>query len=783
MKNSVLLVFVVLISGLLFAQTPKQKIIDRTFVDFQLEQSIRINDHIYSIGTNNASQETYSALIKQDLDLNTEWIKLVYRGFFIPDKFQRLSHMVKTDDDNLIIGGSNGTFIDAASWIMKVDTLGNILWETDIRPNPFHEVRFTINNPQDGALIINREPPLGPNNITLFNLDSNGDSLWTRRLVSQNNLSLVSREGYLRSDDHFIHFIHEGGRAGHIELDPNGNLLDYVQYEEQGGARYLQVNAVYYEANNAYIAGRMLPGSKAAIMKLDDNMNILWAKEYPELTAFTGIRRAPNGKFIANGINTSGVYNNLATVVRLDQNCDPIKGFAYGQIPGSHTIPYHMIELDDHYLFTGYRIEQGWTTSYQIITDTLLNSSSCYQRSFDVSKVDINLVANISGIDYNQLGNEIVVYGPSADASNFFNGSFSEFEINQNLENSYTQIGDDCGGSCNGSINVTTIGGNGPYTYEWSDGQVGNEATGLCSGDELILLTGDQLGCFEYDTLVVDIETPVTPICLITVDTSSTNNEVIWEKPLSDALEGFTIYRETGGNYSAVGYVPYDSLSKFVDNTNGVNPNITSYRYKISTLDTCGNESVLSDFHESIHLTINQGAGGQANLIWDNYEGIPFSYNRIWKDSLGDGNWQLKDSVSSNIFTWTDPYLPDNNTNYFIEVLSPKCTSTKAVDHNSTRSNQTTIFGPPNDDDLSVNGAVENTIVIYPNPFNGHFTVKISDVNNAHLEVYSISGQLAFSTSLYEKSTLIELSDLDKGIYLVKVVSGTNVFSKKVVKR
>lgn len=774
-------IFCALVLNFTFGQTEKQKIIDRTFVELSIIQSIEIDGYIYSIGHHTANEEYYGALIKQDLDLNVIWFKYAYRGFFIPDKFQATSHMIETQDGNLIIAGANGSIFDASTWIMKVDVNGNILWEKDLDAFAFHEGAFTIPNNGDGALIVSREPPGGPNNVTFVNVDIAGDSLWTRRAQSQSGLSVASREGYLKQDGNFVHFIHEGGKAGHLEIDANGNLINYKEYVELGTSRYLQVNAVYYEPGAAYIAGRM-SGSSAAIMKIDDNFNILWAKEYPELTAFTGIQKVSNGEFIANGINTSGVYNNLATSVRLDANCDPILGYAYGQIPGYHTIPFHVIELNDKYLFSGFRVEQGWNSGYQIITDLNLNSNSCYQRNFPVSVVSVDLISNFVDIDFYSYRNEINSYGTPSESSGFYQTSYSEFEINSIITSNFEVTGDDCGGQCNGTAEASTIGGNSPYSYEWSNGQTGSVATDLCAGDEVILLTGDQLGCFIYDTINIEIETPVTELCLITVDSSSAKNEIVWTKPVSNTIDGFTIYRESGSSYSAVGYVPYNDLSKFIDNTNGVNPNITSYRYKLSTIDTCGYESELSEYHETIHLTVNQGTGGQANLIWDNYEGLVYSYNRIWKDSLGDDNWVLKDSVSGNIFTWSDPDLPGPNSDYRIEVLSPyTCTSTKAIDHNSTRSNKSTIAGGQ-----STSGINDHDLVYYqvfPNPFSEFINLRLNHHSEAILKIFNVQGQEIKNYLINDNASIIELSDLENGVYLIHLELDSQVFKQQLIKR
>ena len=213
--------------------------------------------------------------------------------------------------------------------------------------------------------------------------------------------------------------------------------------------------------------------------------------------------------------------------------------------------------------------------------------------------------------------------------------------------------------------------------------------------------TYDSTGIYTYignncDTInVLDLkitDIPTDPICIVTVDSTSTKNKIVWNKILSNSILSYNVYRELGtNNYVQIGNVPYDSLSQFVDTTNGINPNVTSYRYKISVIDSCNIERELSDFHETIHLTSNLGANGEINLSWDPYEGFPFSFYRILRDSTFSGNFEVLDSVSANNTTYTDFFPPLVGGNYLVEVLAPyNCSPTKTA-INSSRSNTGTI--------------------------------------------------------------------------------------------
>jgi fibronectin type 3 domain-containing protein len=183
-------------------------------------------------------------------------------------------------------------------------------------------------------------------------------------------------------------------------------------------------------------------------------------------------------------------------------------------------------------------------------------------------------------------------------------------------------------------------------------------------------------------------EKPETPsICIVTVDTTTNNNEIIWEKPFATDIDYYNIYREStqSGVYQKIGERQYTEESVFVD----VNSNAKqrSYRYKLSAVNTCGVESELSELHKTMHLTINLGTSGNINLIWDHYEGFKINTYYIYRYTPETG-WVKHDSIASNLTSYTDFDAPLENLQYMIEIVHPYgCTATKAVNRNTSRSN------------------------------------------------------------------------------------------------
>ena len=86
-------------------------------------------------------------------------------------------------------------------------------------------------------------------------------------------------------------------------------------------------------------------------------------------------------------------------------------------------------------------------------------------------------------------------------------------------------------------------------------------------------------------------------------------------------------------------------------------------------------------------------------------------------------------------------------------------------------------------DDFGINESGNEPIVIYPNPFVHEIIVKgISE--NSLVELYGIEGTRLFSKiyTQVDETERIELNHLTNGVYLIRVISETEIYSRKIVK-
>ncbi len=339
----------------------------------------------------------------------------------------------------------------------------------------------------------------------------------------------------------------------------------------------------------------------------------------------------------------------------------------------------------------------------------------------------------------------------------------------------------ECGLS-NGASGVTPSGGTLPYSILWWGTAITNDTiTGLDFGQAGVNVV-DENGCLLRDSIDVSTTTLGNEECLVSVSASN-QNKIVWEKPIASNISGYNIYRNIAGSYAQIAFHPYDSLSEYTDVTFGVDPNITSYRYKVSVVDTCGFESGLSFYHETIHLTANLGVGGEVNLIWDDYEGASFNSYNIMLDSTGTGNYNLVASVSAGSFTYTHLTPPQDSAEYIIEVvLDSTCTSTQKANHNSTRSNKGKVQSS------SVAANINNIILensnIYPNPTKDVVNIELRGAKEWSYQVFNVVGELIYEqNSIVAENDNINVKDWSDGIYIAKIQLGKQTINKKIVKQ
>lgn len=341
-----------------------------------------------------------------------------------------------------------------------------------------------------------------------------------------------------------------------------------------------------------------------------------------------------------------------------------------------------------------------------------------------------------------------------------------------------------CGNS-DGSIDIEIDPtGDTPSFYEWSNGTTAEDLTGLPEGNYTLTFT-DQAGCTNYLTVKLTNQKPYQPsVCLLTVDTSLIYNMVVWEKDITQNIAGYNIYRETSvyGEFEKVATRPYTLESFFQDNA--ASPVDRSWRYYITTFDACGGESYGSFIHKTIHVVANTSNGVDYTLNWDNYEGIAYSTIDLFRFDNVNGWVVAADDLpyGTNTFDDTPPVI--GGLDYMVSFnLTDPCTSSKAQDHNSSRSNKTASVFSGGGSTVQVEDEDLGIISIYPNPANEMLTLHVDNPELFQVyEITDLNGRVVASGSILAHNTQINLSEIQSGVYLIRLVSEDKIVVNKFVK-
>ncbi|MCK9401677.1 MAG: T9SS type A sorting domain-containing protein [Bacteroidales bacterium] len=316
-------------------------------------------------------------------------------------------------------------------------------------------------------------------------------------------------------------------------------------------------------------------------------------------------------------------------------------------------------------------------------------------------------------------------------------------------------------------------------SYEWITPDISSNQCLIRVSDYYLDFVSDTSNVFSILTY------PETPICMVSVDSTTNYNVIVWEKPVSSLIDKFIVYKESdeAGIYEPIGIVNYSDLAVFTD-TNS-NPNMKSYRYELGFEDADGHIFPAGDLHQTIHLSINQGVGNSWNLIWTDYIGFDVATYNIYRKTDVSGYNQIA-TISASFNSYTDLEAPVGNVYYIVEVINPAgCNPVnRSTDYGSSYSNVATnnvlgVSDPENDVMVS----------IYPNPANERLNIRTGETlkGNTRIELSDLLGKIVYADEISgmrtNSSYFINTTDFKDGLYVLKVSSESGSISKKIVIR
>ncbi|MCF8298273.1 MAG: T9SS type A sorting domain-containing protein [Saprospiraceae bacterium] len=579
------------------------------------------------------------------------------------------------------VSSQKGYVVGDAGKIL-VTTNGGTNWSITTLTTPFALEDVYFNNPDSGIIVGNY------NNGGYFIVTFNGGTSWNQdgpvpgtefRSVQQTNDTTAVTVGYMSGSSTAV--------IGKITLN--------TTYTIKGNLGGNQFNNVHFPSTTGYVCGN------TGIMFKSTNSGDSWS--YLTGTSGLGSNNIYSIYFVNDTIGFAGSAGKIFRTINGASSW--VQQYNSGT---SNFKNIHFVDDVNGYACGGLKVLKTSSAGVNLTISTT-----------DTSVVCSDTVLLITNTSYSGTGSLVYTWSPTSSlccptinspnayptTTTTYYVTVTDGVISANDSVTVTVLdlplnaGTDTSTYCKEGIQLNaSVSGITGVNYSWSpSGSLNNTLIHNPVSTPTMLtkyfVTATRSVCSAIDSVEVDvIPLPTDSICLVSVDDSLNKNLVIFERNVVGNIDYYKIYRESNvsGIYDSIGIVPADSAGLFIDTAS--NPAVQAESYKISIVDSCGFESVMSDFHTTMHLNINQGTGSSWNLLWNQYIGFQVVTYYIWR---GDSthNLVLIDSVPGTSMSYSDLSPPAGLLYYQVEILAPHvchpyAKSKANTNYNSSRSNQ-----------------------------------------------------------------------------------------------
>ncbi len=329
--------------------------------------------------------------------------------------------------------------------------------------------------------------------------------------------------------------------------------------------------------------------------------------------------------------------------------------------------------------------------------------------------------------------------------------------------------------------NTLTLNPGSFVSYDWSTGS-SNPTIEVENEDVYFVEVVNATGCHLGDTVNVVVSTVFDDesINLATVTDNGTI-KIMWEKTPGQGTELYKIYRDAGVGFEYLASLNYTEPAIYEDTD--VDPSSEYYKYRITSVDSCGSESVFSEHHRTCLLDVVADNNGACYLNWGEYQGFFVVYYFIMRGTTPD-NLVVVDSVLYNDFNFVEMNPDEDGSYYRIKVRRiDGCSPGDGNYYDEAFSN---IVYCDN-----ITGIVSNAIVnpeVYPNPFvdkiNIEFYLQIP--GEVKYSLVNMLGQTVLDEEVYNseagKQTIRLNINQETGIYILKLNYGSETHNIRIVK-
>ncbi len=327
--------------------------------------------------------------------------------------------------------------------------------------------------------------------------------------------------------------------------------------------------------------------------------------------------------------------------------------------------------------------------------------------------------------------------------------------------------------------------GEGYNSYAWSTGST-NQSIPVINGGTYTIVVRDVNNCLLGDTATVVVGTVFQDEDINLVSVNEINKVTLyWQKTPDVGTDYYNIYRKSGFQY--VLYDNHDALLPAIYIDDNSDATQTNYSYKISSVDTCGNESFLSDAHSSIFLSVNSAQYNQqvvCTLNYTPYEGFFVVYYYILKGTSPD-NLEVADQNLYNEYQYIE-FNPNAEGTYY-QIMVRRLDGCYPGDGNyyDTAYSNIVFCQPYN---ALQPDSFDAEIQVYPSVFSDHINLEFGYPihESTNLSLVNTIGQSVFTQTLYvntEGKQRIEIPrHISPGMYMLQIKTGNRLVNKKLIK-
>lgn len=305
-----------------------------------------------------------------------------------------------------------------------------------------------------------------------------------------------------------------------------------------------------------------------------------------------------------------------------------------------------------------------------------------------------------------------------------------------------------CYNDSTGVISLFTIGGQGDYSYIWSEGNTGNKLENIPGGDYSVTIT-DGYGCKSTQTFTLYQPDKISISGASVDNLCFGNSQGNIRVEIKGGVSPYSILWSQGDTLANV-----DSLSAGV--------------YSISISDSNNCKSTKNwEIHQPLPFLLYEDS---IDLIFSSFKNAVIDISMFGGIAPYEYEWYLDDT---RLDIETEDIFPDAGGNYHVEIKDVNGCTYKSKIWEVTRSTNI-IENQPID------------ILIHPNPTRDFINIILSEsavVNKLELkDIYGRTCKSIFPTKNEGNSIKINMSDLSSGTYLLLYFIGDITYTYKVVK-